>query len=82
MEYICSMQRQDAKSLALFRVIQAKLSYSDVADRRACLAEAKHWAEEAYRVPTDDEIEALLAFQQEWVALRRSSACLSSQMAL
>ena len=43
------LQRQDAKSLALFRAIQAKLSSSDISDRSAYLAEAKQWAEESYQ---------------------------------
>lgn len=52
MDYNCSMQRQDAKSLALFQAIQSKLSRSE--EWRRYLIEAKEWAEEVYKERPND----------------------------
>lgn len=55
------MQRQDAKSLALFRAIQAKLSGVVAEQRRRYLFEVKQWAGEAHKKHPND------IYLAEWV---------------
>lgn len=55
------MQRQDAKSLALFQAIQAKISQSQ--DRRLYLKDARGWAETVFAERPND------IYLGEWVEM-------------